>query len=241
MDKVLYRQYFEIEDRHWWFVARKAIVLGLLDRYLPASSQRIVLDAGCGTGGLLKDLQRYGKVVAADFSAEAVKFCKLRGYSICQSSILKTPFRADSFDCIVGLDVIEHLDEDLVALQELYRICKTGGYLCLTVPAFQFLWSSHDELNHHKRRYSKPQLEVQLRSARFQVLRCSYFNSFLFPFILLGRLFSRGGGEEPGPEWRIPSRALNAGLSRAFAAELPLLREVDLPFGASILAIAKKV
>src|SRR5215510_9972963 len=241
MDKVLYRQYFEIEDRHWWFVARKAIVLGLLDRYLPMSSQRVVFDAGCGTGGLLEDLQRYGKVVAADFSEEAVKFCKLRGYTICQCSVLKTPFPADSFDCIVGLDVIEHLDEDLVALQELYRICKTGRYLCLTVPAFQFLWSSHDELNHHKRRYSKPQLEVQLRSAGFQVLRCTYFNSFLFPFILLGRLFSRGGGEEPGPEWRIPSRALNAGLSRVFAAELPLLRRVDLPFGASILAIATKV
>lgn len=240
MDKVLYRQYYEIEDRHWWFEARKAIILGLLDSYLPASSQRVVLDAGCGTGGLLKDLQRYGKVVAADFSEEAVKFCKLRGHSIFQCSGLNTPFRAKSFDSIVGLDLIEHLDEDLVALQELYRICKAGGYLCLTVPAFQFLWSSHDELNHHKRRYSKPQLEGQLRSARFQVLKCSYFNSFLFPFILLGRIFGRGGGEEPGPEWRIPSRVLNTGLCRTFAAELSHLRGHDLPFGASILAIAKK-
>lgn len=122
MDKVLYRQYYEIEDRHWWFEARKAIILGLLDSYLPASSQRVVLDAGCGTGGLLKDLQRYGKVVAADFSEEAVKFCKLRGHSIFQCSVLNTPFRANSFDSIVGLDLIEHLDEDLVALQELYRI-----------------------------------------------------------------------------------------------------------------------
>jgi len=240
MDKVLYRQYYEIEDRHWWFEARKAIILGLLDSYLPASSQRVVLDAGCGTGGLLKDLQRYGKVVAADFSEEAVKFCKLRGHSIFQCSVLNTPFRANSFDSIVGLDLIEHLDEDLVALQKLYRICKAGGYLCLTVPAFQFLWSSHDELNHHKRRYSKPQLEGQLQSARFQVLKCSYFNSFLFPFILLGRIFGRGGGEEPGPEWRIPSRVLNTGLCRTFAAELSLLRGHDLPFGASILAIAKK-
>jgi SAM-dependent methyltransferase len=240
MDKVLYQHYYEIEDRHWWFAARKAIVLGLLDSYLPEVSQRIVLDAGCGTGGLLKDLQRYGKVVAADFSEEAVKFCKLRGYTILQCSVLKTPFQADSFDFIVGLDLLEHLDEDLAALRELYRICKAGGYLCVTVPAFQFLWSHHDELNHHKRRYSKPQLEVQLRSARFQVVRCSYFNNFLFPFILLGRIFGRGGSEEPGPEWRIPSRVLNAGLSRVFAAELPLLRGFDLPFGASILAIAKK-
>jgi SAM-dependent methyltransferase len=240
MDKVLYQQYFQIEDKHWWFVARKAIILGLLDSYLPEGCQRIVFDAGCGTGGLLKDLQRYGQVIAADFSAEAVKFCKLRGHTIFQCSVLDTPFQADSFDCIVGLDLIEHLDQDLSALQELYRICKTGGYLCVTVPAFQFLWSNHDELNHHKRRYTKPQLELQLRSARFQLVRCSYFNSFLFPFILMGRIFGRGGGEEPGPEWRIPNRALNAGLANIFAAELPLLRVVDLPFGSSILAIAKK-
>jgi SAM-dependent methyltransferase len=240
MDKVLYQQYYEIEDRHWWFVARKAIVLGLLDSYLPEDSHRLVLDAGCGTGGLLKDLQRYGKVIAADFSEEAVKFCKLRGYTIFQCSVLKTPFQANSFDFIVGLDLLEHLDEDLAALRELYRICKAGGYLGVTVPAYQFLWSHHDELNHHKRRYRKPQLEVQLRSARFQVVRCSYFNSFLFSLILLGRVFGRGGSEEPGPEWRVPNHALNTGLSRVFAAELPLLRGFDLPFGASILAIAKK-
>ena len=241
MDKVLYRRFYEIEDRHWWFVARKANVLGLLNGHLPEGSQRVVLDVGCGTGGLLKDLQRYGKVVAADFSEEAVKFCNLRGYEIIQCSVLKAPFQADSFDFIVGLDLLEHLDEDLAALQELYRICKSGGFLCVTVPAFQFLWSYHDELNHHKRRYTKPQLEAQLQSARFRVLRCSYFNTFLFPFILLGRIFGRGMGEEPGPEWNIPSRAINAGLSRAFSAELPLLRWLALPFGASILAIAKKV
>jgi SAM-dependent methyltransferase len=241
MDEVLYRQYYAIEDRHWWFVARKAIVLGLLERYVPAGPPRVVLDAGCGTGGLLNDLQRYGQVVAADFSAEAVKFCKLRGYTICQCSVLQTPFRADSFDGIVGLDLIEHLDEDVVALQELYRICKAGGYLCVTVPAFQFLWSAHDALNQHKRRYTKPQLEGRLRAAGFQVLRCSYFNSFLFPLILVGRLLGRGGGEEPGPEWHIPGRALNAGLARIFAGELPLLRGLNLPVGASILAIAQKV
>jgi SAM-dependent methyltransferase len=241
MEKVLYHRYYEIEDRHWWFVARKAVVLGLVDDYLPESSQRVVLDAGCGTGGLLKDLQRYGKVVAADFSEEAVKFCKLRGYEIIQSSVLSPPFQADSFDFIVGLDLLEHLDEDLAALQELYRICKSGGYLCVTVPAFQFLWSDHDELNHHKRRYTKPQLEAQLRSARFQVLKCSYLNSVLFPCVLLGRVFGRGAGEEPGPEWSIPRGAINTGLARIFAAELSLLKWFDLPFGASIVAIARKV
>jgi SAM-dependent methyltransferase len=240
MEKVLYRQYYEIEDRHWWFVGRKTIVLGLLDDYLAWGSERVALDAGCGTGGLLQDLQRYGKVVAVDFSEEAVRFCKLRGYEIIQCSVLKTPFQAESFDCIVGFDLLEHLDEDLSALQELYRICKCGGYLCVTVPAYQFLWSHHDELNHHKRRYTKSQLTIGLQSARFQVVRCSYFNTFLFPFILLGRLFGQGAGEEPGPEWSVPSRVINTSLSRAFSAELRLLRSVALPFGASIFAIAKK-
>src|SRR5690606_5856555 len=93
MDKLLYQRFYEVEDAHWWFVARKAIVLGLLDRHLPERSQRLVFDAGCGTGGLLKDLEGYGKLVAADFSEEAVKFCRLRGYDIIQGSILELPLR----------------------------------------------------------------------------------------------------------------------------------------------------
>jgi SAM-dependent methyltransferase len=241
MDKVLYRCFYEVEDAHWWFVARKAIVLDLLGRYLPDRFPRVVLDAGCGTGGLLNDLERFGKLVAVDFSAEAVKFCKLRGYDIMQCSVLQLPFRSNSFDLVVGLDLIEHLDDDEMALRDLYRVCKPGGLLCLTVPAFQFLWSRHDDLNHHKRRYTKQRLERRLKSTCFQVLRCSYFNSFLFPFVLVGRLFGRGGGEEPGPEWHLPKPTINSWLSRIFAAELPLLRWLDLPFGVSILAIARKV
>jgi SAM-dependent methyltransferase len=240
MEKCLYQRFYEIEDAHWWFVARKAIVLSLLDRYLPAQFQRVVLDAGCGTGGLLKDLERYGKLVAADFSEEAVKLCKLRGYEIIQSSVLEPPFRADSFDLIVALDLLEHLDEDLAALRELYRICKPGGFLCVTVPAFQFLWSHHDELNHHKRRYTKHALQERLRSARFQVLRCSYFNCYFFPFMVLARVFGRVKGHEQGLELSMPSPTINTFLSRVFGAELRPLRWIDLPVGGSILSIAKK-
>jgi SAM-dependent methyltransferase len=100
MEKVLYRQYYEIEDEHWWFVARKAIVLGLLDSYVPQTPQRLVLDAGCGTGGLLKDLERYGKVIAADFSEEAVKFCKLRDHdSLIFRAVCENQDRA-SYRCL---------------------------------------------------------------------------------------------------------------------------------------------
>jgi SAM-dependent methyltransferase len=241
MEKVLFQRFYEIEDAHWWFVARKAIVLGLLDRYVPEKPQRLVLDAGCGTGGLLTDLARYGKVVAADFLEEAVEFCRRRGHEIVQCSVLETPFRAGSFDVILGLDLIEHLEDDLAALQDLYRICKPGGFLCVTVPAYQFLWSHHDVLNHHKRRYTKPQLEQQLKSANFRVLRCSYFNSFLFPCIVVGSMLGRSVGEELGPEWNIPHRAINSSLCKVFASEFPLLKWFDLPFGGSILAIAQKV
>ncbi len=240
MEKELYQRFYEIEDAHWWFVARKAISLSLLDRYLPRGPKRVILDVGCGTGGMLKDLEKYGRLVAADFSKEAVKFCKRRGYEIIQCSVLETPFQADSFDLVIGFDLLEHLDNDLEALMEVYRICRSGGFLCVTVPAFQFLWSHHDEINHHKRRYTRRQLQELLGSARFQVVRSSYFNCYLFPCILVGRVFRRGSGQELGPEWSMPSPAINGFLSKVFGAELPLLRWIDLPFGGSILAIAKK-
>lgn len=240
MEADLYQRFYEIENVHWWFVARKAIVLSLLDHYLPRGSGRVVLDAGCGTGGLLEDLERYGELVAVDSSGEAVKFCKLRGYEIVQCSILDTPFRPATFDVVIGLDVIEHVDDDLAALQELYRVCRPGGLLLATVPAFQFLWSHHDEMNHHKRRYTRRDLATRLQVARFEVLRCSYFNCYLFPFMLAGRLVGHGGGEEMGPELTVPSPMINHLLSRTFAAELPLLRRIDLPFGGSVLGVAKK-
>lgn len=240
MEPDLYQRFYEIENSHWWFVARKAIVLSLLDHYLPPGSRRVVLDAGCGTGGLLEDLERYGKLVAVDSSEEAVKFCKLRGHEIVQCSILDTPFRAATFDVVIGLDVIEHLDDDLAALQELYRVCRPGGLLIATVPAFQFLWSRHDDMNHHKRRYTKRHLTGRLESARFQILRCTYFNCYLFPFMLGRRLVGRGGGQELGPELTVPTPMINRLLSKTFAAELTLLRRIDLPFGGSVLCVAKK-
>jgi len=240
VEKDLYQRFYEVEDAHWWFVARKAIILGLLDRYLPMGLKGVVLDAGCGTGGMLKDLEKYGRVIGSDLSEEAVKFCKLRGYEIVQCSVLATPFRADCFDAILALDLIEHLDDDLAALRELYRICKVGGLLFVTVPAFQLLWSHHDEINHHKRRYTRYQLQERLRSAHFQVVRSSYFNCYLFPFMVAGRMFGKVVGQEPGLELSLPSPVINGFLSRVFAAELPLLRRIDLPFGGSILAIAKK-
>ncbi len=241
MEQLLYQRFYEIEDAHWWFVARKAIVLGLLDRYLPRGLTRVILDAGCGTGGMLTDLEKYGRVIPTDASEEAMKFCKRRGYEIVQCSVLECPFQAESFDVILGLDVLEHLDDDLGALMEFHRICKPGGLLFLTVPAFRFLWSHHDEINHHKRRYTKHQLQERLESAHFQVLRSSYFNCYLFPFMVVGRMFGRMMGQEPGLELDMPSPVINGFLSKVFAAELPLLRRIDLPFGGSILAIAKKV
>jgi SAM-dependent methyltransferase len=241
MEKELYQRFYEIEDRHWWFVARKAIVLGLLKRFLPAAKAPDIFDAGCGTGGMLKDLEKYGQLVGADASEEAVKFCRLRGFEIAQCSVLDIPFQAGSFDVVLGLDLIEHLDDDMGALRELYRVCRPGGLLVVTVPAFQFLWSHHDELNHHKRRYTRGQLRHRLTSASFQVLRSSYFNSYLFPCMLAGRMFGGGVGQEPGMELSLPHRAINRFLSGVFAAELPLLKRVDLPVGGSILAIARRV
>jgi SAM-dependent methyltransferase len=189
---------------------------------------------------MLKDLEKYGRLVASDVSAEAVTFCKLRGYEIIRGSVLEAPFRSASFDVVLGLDLIEHVDDDSAALREMHRVCKPGGLLVVTVPAFQLLWSHHDVINHHKRRYTKRQLQKRLWTTDFQVLRCSYFNSYLFPFMLVGRLVGRVVGQEPGLELNMPHVIANRFLSKIFAGELSLLQWIDLPFGGSLLAIARK-
>jgi SAM-dependent methyltransferase len=240
MEKDLYRRFYEIEDTHWWFVARKALILGFLTRYLADGCERTILDAGCGTGGMLKDLETFGSLVASDLSEEAANFCKLRGYEIIRSSVLEAPFRANSFDVVLGLDLIEHVDDDVAALREMHRICKPGGLLMVTVPAFQLLWSHHDVINHHKRRYTKRQLQKRLGATDFEVLRCSYFNSYLFPFMVVGRLVGRVVGQEPGLELNMPNVIANRFLSKIFSGELSLLKWSDMPFGGSLLAIAGK-
>ena len=241
----MYGHIHKLEETHWWYVARRQIVfewvLGVLDDY-PAPS---VLDVGCGTGFNIAYLRAagYDRVVGLDFASEALAFCRSRNlpYLVCGDGA-SPPLRHESFDVVVALDLIEHLEDDVYALRELARVLKPGGSLILFVPAFNLLWGLQDQVSHHYRRYTAGELEEKLRTAGLGVVKLTYANMFLSPLILAGRLVLRLFGNrirgtsenDLHPAWS------NRFLQAVFAAERPLLRHIDLPFGVSLFCIARK-
>jgi SAM-dependent methyltransferase len=245
MDQDFYREYYELEDRHWWFVGRREVFLRVLDRHFGprTSAAGRVLDVGCGTGTMLGHLSRYGTVQGVDASEEAVRFCRERGVEgVVQADGVPLPFDSASFDLVTALDVIEHADADVELLAELRRVARPGGTLLVSVPAYRFLWGPQDEISHHKRRYTARLLRLRIADAGWTLERLSYFNTLLFPPIAAVRLLRRDRGDDPPRsdfELTKPGR-LNALLARTFSLEAPLVERFDLPFGVSILALARR-
>jgi SAM-dependent methyltransferase len=244
MDKDFYLRYASFEDQHWWFVGRRAIVDKVI-RNLTLPKNPKILEAGCGTGGNLSMLARYGRVSAMELDDVACKIANER--QVTQVRLGNLPSRipfTDEYDLIAILDVLEHLDDDLAALLALHAKLKPGGWLLITVPAYQFLWSQHDEINHHKRRYLLRGLRQVVRKTGFSIHYSSYFNTFLFPIIAgvrcvkkLLRFESNSVGDS---DLTLPSKPVNQILSLLFASERHLVGRVVLPFGVSILLLAQK-
>ncbi len=244
MEKDFYLQYASVEDKHWWFVARRQIIQQVIcGLSLPENAQ--ILEAGCGTGGNLQMLSRYGAVSAMELDEVACQLANQRQITRVKRGHLpdKIPFTS-SYDLILILDVIEHLDDDLSALEALYYKLKPGGYLLVTVPAYQFLWSEHDEINHHKRRYRLKDLKHLVKKAKYQVSYGSYFNTFLFPLIAivrsLAKLLPKQNKHELSSDLVVPSKSVNKFLKWLFASERYLINKFSLPFGVSILLLARK-
>ena len=247
MEERYYEEYFEVEDRHWWFAGRRRIFLRLLDRHLgPAEGRpRRVLDAGCGTGTMLRHLARYGEPEGMDADARAVELCHQRGLDrvrLVESPPL--PWEDGTFDLVTALDVVEHADDDRALLRELARVTRPGGLVLVSVPAFTWLWGPQDEISHHKRRYVARELEQRVRGAGLEPRHVSYFNTLLFPPIaavrLLRPLLPRRSGELRSDfELTKPGR-LNDLLGRVFGAEARAVERLRLPFGVSILAVAAR-
>jgi SAM-dependent methyltransferase len=251
VETAFYAEYYEIEDVHWWFRGRRRILLGLLDRELPDAPdgrRRRILDVGCGTGTMVGHLGRYGDAGGVEASPEAVAFCHERGVpGVVQATGETLPFADASFDLVTALDVIEHIEDDGQALREMRRVLEPGGRALITVPAFPFLWSPHDDVNHHFRRYVRPELEARMREAGLRPLRTSYFNSILFPVVAAVRVLKLnrlGGGRrtESRSDFTLShGRHLgNRVLTGVFGAEAPVVARRDLPFGVSLLCLAAR-
>ena len=240
MDPDYYVEMHENEDRHWWFVARRRIVGKILDRFVTQCGGR-VLEAGCGTGGNLELLARYGTMHALELDENARKLANERDVCEVQGGRLPDdiPFEGE-FDLICALDVLEHVEDDAAAARALGEKLVAGGKLLLTVPAYRCLWSHHDVITHHQRRYVRSELIERVEGAGLEVRCATYFNTFLFPIVWLVRLVKKALGREEGSDFSIHSTLVNGLLTAVFSAERLLVPWLRLPFGVSILVLAEK-
>jgi len=241
VEAELYHQMRDLEDRHWWFVGRRAIVASLLrSSGLPEDAR--ILDLGCGTGGNLAMLSAFGQMVGAELDEHAAQLARERGLApiVCGKLPDGLPLDTGIFHCVTLLDVLEHIDDDRATLEAVNRLLVPAGQLLITVPAFPFLWGAHDVAHHHHRRYRAKGLRQLLETTGYEITTLSYCNTWLFPVAAAVRLLRRClPGGDAGAELNLPPAPVNALLAAVFASERHLLR-MGLPFGVSLVVLAKK-
>ncbi|MHC5066684.1 MAG: class I SAM-dependent methyltransferase [Planctomycetota bacterium] len=246
MEATVYEQFAELEENHFWFRGRRRIFFELIGQHLGESGDREILEIGCGAGGMLGPLGKYGRVTGMDISQDYIQFCRSRGYErVLTGSGYELPFPDDSFDLVALFDVIEHIPDDERVLSEVRRVLKPGGKIFLSVPAYQFLYSQNDRVAHHCRRYTAGRLRKVMRAAGLRPGKVSYFNTFLFPLILPAVLVLKLKEKLLG----LPDAQTN--LSHQFAgpvnetfawimsSERWLLRHMEFPFGHSLVALGE--
>ena len=246
MQESYYQPYFDAEMKHWWFSARRKIISALLRQHAPSSRPLAIGDVGCGMGASVEMLGEFGNVVGSDFSSTALAFSREHGNTrLAAAALPHLPFRDAAFDIVTAFDVIEHVDDDHAAARDLWRICKPGGLLVVTVPAYQWLWSEHDDINEHRRRYTMSRLRQCLDQPGVSFLTLSYMNTLLAPPVMLYRLLHNALGQRKSTDaprsdvFALPS-PVNGLLERIFSLEAMLVRHVRQPFGISVICVARK-
>ena len=246
MDKAYEEKYHSIEHSNWWFLSRRNAIRSLLKDY---DHSLKILDIGCAGGPLLIDLQHDGftNLYGLDFSEEAIKTCKERGLSNVFVMDGHYPdFEENSFDIIISSDSLEHLEKDEVALANWHKILKPNGELFVFVPAYLFLWSGHDVINHHYRRYSKHLLKSRIMNAGFKIERSHFWNFAIFFPTAVFRLFQRAFfaskiNKAPKDQLDSFNPLVNKLLIGWMKLENKLFKSIGLPVGVSTFVKAKKI
>ncbi|MBK6725587.1 MAG: class I SAM-dependent methyltransferase [Acidobacteria bacterium] len=234
----------EVEGSHWWFVGRRAILDSFLKQIhsslITHHSSLSILDVGCGTGANIEMLSQYGEAEGVDVSDDALEFCRRKGLTVQKGLAETLPYADESFDLTTALDVVEHLDDDIAGLKEMFRVTKRGGYSLIFVPAFMWLWGVQDDISNHRIRYTKSQIVERLKTAGYEIERATYANWTFFAPILGGRTIMKLTGIKPESENNITINGLNGIFGKLFGAERFWLKNFNFPFGVSIVVVARK-
>ena len=239
MEREVYEAMAEHDERHWWYRARRQVVAELIRRKVPLPKVAKLLEIGCGTGHNLPMLGEFGQVEALEVDPIARGMAEKR----LGRTVLSSPLPAlegvpdDTYDMVAALDVVEHIPDDKAALEGISRVLKPGGKLLMTVPAHQWMWSAHDVVNHHQRRYSKRDFKRLVNESPLKLESIGYLNSLLFPLAMAQRLASKLTGKEDA-NLAPPAEPINQVLERVFAFERRVIGRIPLPPGLSLFAVA---
>jgi SAM-dependent methyltransferase len=242
VDTDYYTTLDSVQERHWWYAARRTILERVLERvHAEGAPPGKLYDLGCGVGANLPVLEKFGPTMGVDMSSEAIEFCHRRGRTNVTQANLNTlqGIEDESGSVVVLADVIEHLEDERPCLQAAHRALAPGGALIITVPAYMFLWGPSDELNHHKRRYTAGSLRRVIEPL-FRIEHLTYFNTLLFGLVAAGRaaeVLLRRGGDDTA---KLPPAPLNRALELIFRSESAVVPQRRLPFGVSLLCVARK-
>jgi len=238
MERSVYDQMAALDQRHWWYRARREVLAALIRQTVRPPEGATILEIGCGTGHNLAMLAQFGRVDALEVDADARAIAEQRlGRPVLSAPLPELSGVAEGhYDMIGAFDVIEHIADDTAAVSSIARRLKPGGKLVVAVPAHQWMWSAHDTVNHHHRRYSKRALKRLITASPLKLEAIGYFNSLLFPLAVAQRLASRVAGKDDS-NLKLPAKPVNYAFERGFAAERLLIGRIPLPPGLSLFAI----
>ena len=253
MEPSAFQQFAALEDRHWWFIGRRRLypelLAAVLERDLgrPPEGLRVV-DVGCGVGGFLAPLERFGSVLGLELDQESVSWCRQRGFPrTAAASSAALPLADGSQDLLCLWDVLEHTPDDVATLREARRCLRPGGHVALSVPAYPWLYANNDRVARHYRRYTRRTLRERVATAGLELRKATYVNVLLAPAIvpavllikLKERLSARTDDPTTNLTWPLP-RPAHQLLAALFASERHALSRIDAPFGHSLLAVARR-